>query len=298
LNANTLGAGDHWVNSDLNISLPRRAAANISTRHGDVNVNSRDGDLNITSQHGDVSLTDVNGVATLNLDNSSARISNVSSDVSIGGRSNDVSIEGVKGAVHLSGEFMESVKLSHIDKAVTLNTSRTDMGFAKLDGDLDLDSSDLHASNVTGPLHLSTRSKDIHLDGVKGDVRVQNENGSVELHMAQLGSVQLQNRSDDIQVYLPDKAGFVMDAQARNGEIENDFSEINVQGDDDNATAKGTVNGGGPHIIIQNEHGGIEIRKGSGVPTPEVPPMPSPTTKPMKPGKPPKPGSIPQPTEN
>jgi hypothetical protein len=296
VNANTQGAGDQWVNADLTIALPRKASVNVSTRHGDVNITSRDGDVNVSSQHGDVNLSDVTGAATLNLDNSSARITNMSSDVTVSGHSNDVSIEDVKGGVHLSGEFMESVKLSHIEKGVTLNTSRTDMGFAKLGGDLDLDSSDLHASDVVGPLHLSTRSKDIHLDGVQGDVRVQNENGSVELRITQLGSVQVENRSDDIQLYLPDKSGFVMDAHARNGEIQSDFSEINVQGSDDDSTAKGTVNGGGPHVVIQNEHGGIEIRKGSAAPAPE--PAPAPMTKPAKPAKPPRPGSVPQPTEN
>ena len=47
------------------------------------------------------------------------------------------------------------------------------MGFAKLDGDLDLDSGDLRATNITGPVRLSTRSKDIVLDGVVGDVRLK-----------------------------------------------------------------------------------------------------------------------------
>jgi hypothetical protein len=45
VNANTHGAGDHWVNTDMDISLPRKAAVVISTRHGDINVTGLAGEL-------------------------------------------------------------------------------------------------------------------------------------------------------------------------------------------------------------------------------------------------------------
>src|SRR5438034_5613533 len=35
LDANTHGAGDHWVSSDLDLSVPRKASVTISTHHGD-----------------------------------------------------------------------------------------------------------------------------------------------------------------------------------------------------------------------------------------------------------------------
>src|ERR1700680_4971907 len=183
LNANNQGAGEHWVAEDLDVSLPRKAAVVASTRYGDVSIIGREGNLDITSQHGNVNTTDINGKVSLNLDHSSARISQVASDVSIGGRATDVSIQDVKGAVHLDGEFMESVKLAKISQPVIFKSSRTDMDFSRLDGDLDLDSGDLQASDVIGPLRLTTRSKDIRLTGVSGDVRLRDENGSVELRI-------------------------------------------------------------------------------------------------------------------
>ena len=45
--------------------------------------------------------------------------------------------------MHLDGEFMESVKLAKICKPVSFKSSRTNMDFSRLDGDLDLDSGDL-----------------------------------------------------------------------------------------------------------------------------------------------------------
>ena len=135
MNANTQGAGDHRVTTDLEISLPRKAAAVIATRHGDVSVLGRDGDIDITSQHGDVSVSDINGKVNLNLDHSSARVSQIASDVTIEGRADDVSIEDIKGAVHLNGDFTESVKLAKIAKPVSFKSARTDMEFSRLDGD-------------------------------------------------------------------------------------------------------------------------------------------------------------------
>lgn len=294
LNANTQSAGDHWVTADMDVSIPRKASVVISTRRGDVSVLGRDGDANISSKHGDVSLADINGKVSLDLDHSSARVSQIAGDVSVEGHANDVSLQDIKGAVRLNGEFMESVKLAKIAKTVSFKSSRTDLEFSKLDGDLDLDSGDLRASNLMGPLRLTTRSKDVRLDGVSGDVRLEDNNGAVELRMTKLGSVQVENRRGDIQIYVPDKAGFQLDARAHNGEIQSDFSELKVDDANDQATATGAVGGGGPRLVVTNEHGTIEIRKGSSAaliaPMPPTPPSP----KEPRGAK----SKVPEPTEN
>ena len=277
LNANNQGAGDHWVTADLDISLPRQAGVVVSTRYGDVGIVGRDGSTEVSDQHGDVTASDINGKVSLNLDHGSARISQVASDVSIEGRANDVSLEDVKGAVHLDGEFMESVKLARIAQPVIFKSSRTDMEFARLDGDLDLDSGDLQASELGGPVRLSTRSKDIRLTGIAGDVRLDDEIVSIELRVKKLGSMQGENHKGDIQIYLPDKAGFQLDAHARDGEIESDFNELKIDNSEDQAVATGAVGGGGTRLVVNNEHGNIEIRKASSLaetPTPPTPPTP------------------------
>jgi DUF4097 and DUF4098 domain-containing protein YvlB len=289
--ANTRGAGDHWVNTDLDIAVPRKASLTVTTRHGDVSIMGRDGGATITSQDGNVSITDLNGTVNLSLDNSSAHVSQVGSDVTIQGRAKDVSLEDVKGSVRLDGDFMESLKLSRIAKPVSFKTTRTDMDFNKLDGYLNLDSGDLEANTVTGPLRLRTRSKDIILNGVTSDVRLQNENGAVEIHMNKLANMEVTNSKGDIRVFVPEKAGFVLDAQARDGEIQSDFNALKIDNGDSRATATGSVNGGGPRMVLNNEHGTIEVRSGALVPTPPTPPAP-PKAQHANPPEPP------EPTEN
>src|SRR4029077_4450386 len=124
------------------------------------------------------------------------------------GRVSEVTVTDVKGGVQLEGEFQESVKLERIAKSVTFKSSRTDLEFSRIDGSLDLDSDDLHADEITGPLRLTTRSKNIRLERVSGDVRLQDDNGTIELGMRTVGNIQIDNHNGDIQLSLPDKAGF------------------------------------------------------------------------------------------
>ncbi|MCU1303314.1 MAG: hypothetical protein JWQ87_3598 [Candidatus Sulfotelmatobacter sp.] len=296
LDANTHAAGDHPVQADLDISIPRKMEVHITARHGDVSVTGRDAAVEIAGQHGEVSAEDVTGNLKLNLEKSSARIEQITGDVHINGRLNEVTIADVKGAVQLEGEFGESVKLSRISKTVNFKSSRTDMEFSRIDGDLDLNSDDLHGDQVAGPVHVTTRSKQIRLEDVSGDVRLQNENGGVEVSMRSLGNVQIDNRNGDINLTVPDKAGFRLDARTRDGEIQSDFAELKIENRDREAKASGTVGSATAHIVLNNEHDGIEIRRASSRAALAPPAVPAPPAKPGRSLPPPK--AKVEPTEN
>jgi hypothetical protein len=296
LDAKTQAAGDHAVQSDLDISIPRKMELHVISRRGDVSVTGRDGEVEINSQHGDVTVEDITGNVKLTLEKSSARVEQITGDLHIMGRLNEVSVSDVKGGAQLEGEFGESVKLARISKSVTFKSSRTDLEFSRIDGDLDLDSDDLHADKITGPVHLTTRSKQIRLDEVSGDVRLQNENGGIEISMRSLGNVQIDSRNGAINLSLPDKAGFRLDARTRDGEIQSDFSELKIETTNREAKATGSVGNAAAHIVLNNEHDGIEIRKSSAK---ALLAPPAPTAAPAKPARSlPPPKAKVEPTEN
>jgi len=275
LNAAVEAAGDDRVESDLDISVPRRVQVSIAARRGDVNVVGRDGNVDINAQHSDTSVEDVNGGVKVSQEKGSVKVEQIVGDVHVEGRVNEVSVADVKGAVQLDGEFQESVKLARIAKTVTFKSSRTDMEFSHIEGSLDLDSDELHAEQITGPLHLTTRSKNIRLDEVSGDVRLQDDNGAVEVGMRTVGNIQIDNRNGDVQLSLPDKAGFRLDAHTRDGEIQSEFAELKVNNDEHEGKASGSVGNALSHIVLNNEHDGIEIRKASAQP-PKPPEPPNP----------------------
>jgi Toastrack DUF4097/LiaI-LiaF-like transmembrane region len=286
INANTRGAGDHPVTVDMNVSLPRKAALTIAAQRGDVSVAGRDGNVEISSQRGDVAVADVNGNVTLNMDRStvnmgraSVSVAQVSGDVSMQGRSNEVSIADVKGAVRVNGDVTDGLKLSKIGKTVSFKSSRTDLEFSKLDGDLDLDSDSLRGDNLLGPVRLSTRSKDVSLEGVSGDVRIQDENSGVQVGLKAPGNVQIDNRNGDITLGVPDKAGFKLEARSRGGEVQADFPGVKVTNTDEDGKAQGTFGNGAMHLVLNSEHGNITIHKGEtenahSMPAPPAPPKP------------------------
>jgi|SRR5579863_82535 len=286
LDARVEGAGDHPVEADLDISVPRKVAVSIISRRGDVKVDGRDGNVDISAQHSDTSVEDVAGNVKVSQEKGSVRVEQVTGDVHVDGRMNEVSVADVKGSAQLDGEFQESIKVARVTKTVLFKSSRTDMEFSRLDGSLDLDSDELHAEEITGPLHLNTKSKNIKLEDVTGDVRVQDDNGTIEVGMRTVGNVQIDSRNGDVTLSLPDKANFRLDARTHDGEIQSDFPELKVDNQEHEARANGSLGNAASHIVINNENDNIEIRKASArPPAPPVPPSPGKPAKALPPPK-------------
>src|ERR1039458_57243 len=116
LNANAQGAGDKGVSVDMDIYIPRNTDLVITSRRGDITVAGTTGSVDVNHQHGEVNLSDLTGNATLTVERSSARVNHIKGDVTVQGRANEIAIEDVDGAVHLNGEFQESVRLVRVTK--------------------------------------------------------------------------------------------------------------------------------------------------------------------------------------
>jgi len=262
VNANTSGAGDRYVAADLTIYVPRAAPLDVASRRGDVSVHGRDGDTKISDSKGDVELDNVAGKVQVILRKGSFTASHVQGDLSLDGRLDDTNISDVHGSVTLTGDYFGDLNLSKITRTVAFKSSRTDMEFSKLDGDLSMESGDLRGRALTGPFRLTTRSKDIHLEEVSGPVKIENSNGQVELHPSgTAGSIQIDNKKGDIDLVLPAKSSFQVSAQAHRGDIQSDFSELRVDSQGENHSANGSIGGGGTQIQVNNQFGDISIRK-------------------------------------
>src|SRR5260221_3510958 len=294
LNANTQGAGDKGVTTDMDIYVPINTALVITSGIGDVTIAGMTSNVEVSHHRGEVNVNDHTGNISLNLDGSSARLAHVKGDVTIQGKANEGGVEDVDGTLHLNGEFQESVRLVRISKTVSFRSSRTEMEFARLDGRLDLDSGDLRADSLSGPMRLTTRSKDVALEGLSGDLRLEDENGTVEVGLHNPGNIQIDNRKGDVQVSIPPNTPIKVEARTHQGEIESDFEEIKVDNRDNQSSASGSIGTNGPRLVMNCEKGTIEIRRGTvAVAAPPAPPIPP--AAPAKSGKPAK--ALPAPKE-
>ena len=263
--------------ADLTVTLPASAALTVNANRGDVRLRSFKAAVAVTANHGDVDLVGISGPVSGHINNgdSSFTAHAVTGSISIEGRGKDLTLSDMSGPVAMSGEFFGTTHLEHIRGPIRFHTSRTDFQLARLDGEVEISpNADLSADQVAGPVTLNTRNRNITLERVSGDLAVTNHNGSVDLTMAPpVGNVTVENRNGSVNVTMPNDAGFVVQADTQNGDLENEFSLPNGGGEN-HPSVSGTVNKGGPLLRVSTSQGDISLKKGSIAPLPPLPPMP------------------------
>jgi DUF4097 and DUF4098 domain-containing protein YvlB len=248
---------------DLEIQVPKNAAADLMTLRGDVEVEGREGNVKAHTSRGDVTVEDVAGNAEIHLRRGSVRARKVTGDVDVEGWVNDSSLSEIGGAVNLHGDFFGTMSLAKLAKGVRFKSSRTDLEMGRLDGDMTMEIGDMRARGVTGPFRIVTHSKDIHLEDMNGDIKVDSNHADVELTSSKppTGTVEITNDHGHISVELPAKGSFQMNARTDHGDIQSDFGELKVENSDRESKATGAVGTGGPTVRLTNSHGDINIRK-------------------------------------
>ena len=285
LNANTRGAGDKGVTTDLDIYVPANTALVIASGRGAVTIAGMASSVEVDHHRGEVNINDQTGNVSLNLESGSVRLGHVKGDVTVQGRANEVAVEDVDGAVHVNGEF-QGTRMVRVSKTVSFHSARTEMEFSRLDGRMDMDSGDLRVDSLSGPMLLKTRSKDITLEGFSGDLRLEDVNGTVSVGLYKPGNIQIDNRRGDVQVSIPPNTAIKVEARTHEGEIESDFEEIKADNKDKQSSASGSIGTNGPRLVMNCDKGTIEIRKGTVAVAAPAPPIPPATpANPSKPAK-------------
>ena len=273
--------------ADLIVTMPPSSSVTVSANHGDVHVNSVKASVNITANHGDVEISAITGpvLSRVNNHDSSFSAHSITGPVTIEGRARDLTLSDISGPTLMNGEFFGTTHLEHIAGTVKFHTSRTDLQFARLDGEIEISpNADLTANQAVGPVTLTTRNRNINLERISGDLSVTNSNGSVELTSAPpLGNVNVVNRNGSISLTLPEQAGFTLHAETTNGDLDNEFS-LPVSGDENHKSLSGSVGRGDSTIHLTTSQGDVSVKKASIAPLPPLPPPPPPITAIPPPG--------------
>lgn len=272
LNVNSVEGGE----ADLTLTIPHAAPVTIQADHGDVTVNEMWAPVTVTANHGDVNVSGIDNSVSLHMndDDASVTLHSIQGAVSVEGHSGDIDISEVTGDLTLQGDFFGSTDLEHVNGAIHFNTSRTQFSAARLDDEFSVDNDSLDASQLLGPVVLTTQDKNITLDRVQGSVDVSNRNGSVDLtHAAPLDAISIENRHGSVDVGLPGNVGFVLSAETRNGDMENDFG-LAPEGDGGVHTLRGRIAGGGPTVTIATTDGDVTVRRSTVAPLAPLAPTP------------------------
>jgi DUF4097 and DUF4098 domain-containing protein YvlB len=247
---------------DLDLQLPKQIALSMSTRHGNLSVSQRDGNVDLSTDRGNLSAENVKGATFLHIRHGSVNVKDVTGNVQVDGEVEDGTVSDVTGTLEFNAGYNGNVQLSHIGQRLHFKSVRTDLQLAKLDGEISMGHGDLRATSLAGPVKLNTRSNEVHLEDVSGEIEVENRNGLVEIRpKAPLGNIDVNNVRGGIELEMPPAAGFRLDAESKNGNIDvNDFP-VSVDNQRQDATARATIGKGGPDVRLRTDRGTIQIRK-------------------------------------
>jgi len=249
--------------TNLEIYLPRQAAADLDLDHSDLAISDLEGNLKINNDHGDISLRDIKANVDISSDHGDTSINNVTGNVHMAGGPGDLTISGVTGQLTVNSERFSNMSLSKIAKGVHFTSPRTDLDLGKLDGHIEMDEGDLSGNNISGGFKVNARNKDISLTGISGNVMIENSHGDVELQLnAPLGNVDIKNQNASVRVSLPDDAAFQLEATTQGGDIDSQIDAVKVEETGGRSHATGSVGSNGPKVRIETEHADIEIGRG------------------------------------
>jgi DUF4097 and DUF4098 domain-containing protein YvlB len=262
----------------LTVTVPKGTPVTVNADHGDINVSGLQSNVSLSANHGDVSVSDVTGEvqATVNDDDASVRFDSIKGSLILNGHTGDVDVSSLTGPLTMHGDFYGTTHLQHISGSVHFDTSRTHFSAERLDDEFSVENDSLDASGLLGPVVLKTQDKNITLERLQGNVDVTNSNGDVNVtNAAPAATINIQNRHGSVDLGLPAASSFVLDAQTKNGDMENDFG-LTAQDEGDNHTLHGSTGGGRAKITITTSDGDVTVRKssvGPGIVT--IPPPPA-----------------------
>ena len=261
--------------ANITLLVPPTTRLLLNSNHGDVHITNMKSPVAVTANNGDVEIAAITGSVQVHANNRhrDVNVRSVTGDLTVEGSGDEVTVSDISGAATIHGDFYSGGHLQHVGGAVNYHSSRTDLSFARLNGDLQIDGNDLSANEAIGPLRVSTRSRNITLDRVTGDITVTNNHGDVDVHIAPpTGTVTVDNQNGNVNVTLPEKTRFNLNAETSDGDTHTDFESSDTR--TGRGMLSGSFNGGGAAVRLNTSHGDINVNRNSM--TALAPPPPAP----------------------
>ena len=265
--------------------LNLRGNATVDTR-GKVYVETIKGDLVVHDEYASVEIRDVDGKVSVSNTDSSVSIDKVSKPVVVDGQGCQVTVRALSDSLRVNTSH-KRVNISDVAANVNLDSRYANVTLKDIKGNVDIasnsdhinlddirgylkvkaDGSGVQANGVTGAVEITTTRKDVNVNNFSSSCKIFNEYGDVTLSTGSKikGELNVKNRNGDIQLFLPESAGFQIDATARNGRVDSDFAGLEpAVSSSAVGTLKGRIKDGGAKIVLDTEYSNIHIRTREG----------------------------------
>ncbi|MEO8025632.1 MAG: DUF4097 family beta strand repeat-containing protein [Bryobacteraceae bacterium] len=290
-------SGNARISAEFDIIVPKGSSVEARGRRGDFDISGIDGGVDISSDNAGVRLSGIGGSVKIDTRNSDIiRATNVKGEVEVRGRGSDLELENIGGAVIIGSDLRGTIQFRGLAKPLRFESSQTTLAVEKIPGLVRMELGELHASDIVGPIRLTSRTKDVQISNFTQSLEISIDRGDIEVRPARtpLGKIDVHTRSGDIDFAAPAAAKFQMNAETNRGELTNDYgSPLKIDNTDHGGVIKGAV-GAGPDITLTTGRGAITIRKSTGEEAtssttkvfPRLPEAPLPPKAPVAPMKP------------
>jgi DUF4097 and DUF4098 domain-containing protein YvlB len=264
LDAGGVSRKDGDVRVSFEVKVPRNVALDLRTQRGDVRASGVSGDVTASVTHGDVDVHDSGGEVRADVGRGDVRVTTAKGNVHVSGKGSEVEVDDVAGAATIDGEFYGPIVARNVARGARFVSSHTDLNIGGLPGRMDVESGEVRVQDAAGPLLLTTSDKSINLEDISGRIQVQNKRGDITVRLTAppKEQIDLNNESGAVELALPTKSAFEMNATSRSGEIQNELNDSALQSTQQGGDSKlqGTVGAHGPKITLNTSYGPIRLK--------------------------------------
>ena len=260
------------VNLTGNVTVDARGRVYVEKLKGDLKVSDEyspveirdvDGQVTVSNTENNITMNGVTRPVIIDARGTALDISDLGSTLKVTTSHRRVQISDVASDVQLESRYA-TVTLKDIKGNVDVQSNSDRYNLQQIQGHLKLISSatSVRASELQGPVEIQTTLKEVVVEDFAGACQITNEHGDVELSAAKLGKgeITVKNRSGAIHLFVPENAGFQIDATARNGRVDSDIAGLEpVANTGEDGKLTGKVKGGGTRISLDTDYSNIRI---------------------------------------
>lgn len=154
-----------------------------------------------------------------------------------------------------------SIEMSSCNGDATINTSGGSIEVKNGSGRLDARTSggSIAVRQYAGDTDVKTSGGKLSLENISGKINGRTSAGAIDVSLVDpVADINLDSSAGSIDVAVPPKAGFDVDAKTSMGKIRTEIPMLAMKSDDDRL--QGTLNGGGKALILRASVGSITIR--------------------------------------
>ncbi len=256
------------ISDDLEITVPRLTNITVRGRSGDYEAMDVAA-VEIISDRGDARISRVPGNVRVEIHRGDLlRAVDIKGNVDLQGRGSDVELSGIGGQVTIAGSFGGTLDFKNLAKPLHFESQNTNLRVEGVPGQLSMDLGELTARNLVGPIRLVTKSKDIRIEDFTQSLEVETDRGDIEISPVRLpvAKIDARSRTGKIELTLPPRASFQLQASTEQGEAINGFGPpLQTETEGRSASVKGAV-GQGPTIHLTTQRGTVSVKKAGGAP--------------------------------